>query len=121
MKDMLDLIWEILSLCVHRPTLAMMARCTLNEIASDARPNRRAENAIYEHVRRKAAQRGGRRLVFPQTSSIRLMAAAIAKKYKIQFDENIMKKKQAILDWLDGHWDDVGSSFLMMLDCENKN
>jgi hypothetical protein len=106
---------------MHRPALADVARDRLARIVSNTQPKRRAQDAINEHLRRKAVQSGGRRPLFPSTSDLRIWAQQIAKTHDIRFHKKDMRKKDKIIGWLDDHWDDVEAHFLMLLDSNDGN
>jgi hypothetical protein len=121
MKVTVSMITEILCLCVHRPALAEFARDKLTQIVIETQPTRRAQDAIDEHLRRKAGQSGGRPPIFPATTVLRMWAQQIAKTREIPFHRKDMRRKEMIMGWLDSHWDDVESDFLMLLDSDEGN
>jgi hypothetical protein len=121
MTGTISFIAEIISLCMQRPDLEELARGKLAHIAGETRPNGRAQDAIHEYRRRKAAEPGGHRSAFPQTSDIRTWAQQIAKLREIPFQRKEMRHLRKILHWLDENWDKVGSDFQILLDNDEVN
>jgi hypothetical protein len=116
-----SLIAEIVMLCVQRPDLMEFAHFKLTQIASDALPKKRAQDAINDHLKRKGAELGGCQPAFPRTSDLRTWAEQIGKWHGIRFYRKEMRRKEKIMDWLNANWNTIESDFLRLLDSQEAN